>query len=60
MKVYVIKQSDLDRLMHNVSCRYIAMLINGNAEDHRRQAREQYGEIVKGWIDSVSREDDDQ
>lgn len=55
MKQFVIKQADLDNLMHMVQHRYINMLENGTAEKHREQAREQYSEIVKDWISGVER-----
>lgn len=55
MKQFVLKQADLDHLMHLVKYRHISMLENGTAEQHRKQAREQYSEIVKDWIGEVER-----
>jgi hypothetical protein len=45
MKQFVLKQADLDHLMHLVKYRHISMLEKGTAE--------QYSEIVKDWISEV-------
>jgi hypothetical protein len=55
VKQFVLKQGDLDHLLHLIKHRHIALLDNGDKETHRNQAREQYVEIVSDWVKEVER-----